>query len=162
MRSEFDEAEKHLAQLIAHTRTYRIFPYFSARITLHHAHLAHALGQTTRALQCYDVAAKLSAPNSFVNTSARAGRILLKVGMDTWDEEIEKTEMQYVVNACKGLGGTLEAVGHVVEACLSAEIMKSKYVFLPLKLHICASLDVILIMCTSAFPGNTSKKLSTS
>lgn len=115
---------------MAHTRTYRIFPYFSARITLHHAHLAHALGRPVRALQCYNVAAKLAEEGDFVNLSARAGRILLKLGMEETDEdadeEAEEEERQHVIDACKRVGGTLEAVSHVLEACLSSEIMKSK------------------------------------
>jgi hypothetical protein len=33
-----------------------------------------------------------------------------------------------VVLECRGMGGTLEALGQVIEACLSDEILKSKYV----------------------------------
>ncbi|THH27936.1 hypothetical protein EUX98_g6250 [Antrodiella citrinella] len=132
MRSEFDEAEKHLAQLIAHTRTYGLFPHFSARITLHHAHLAHALARPSRADQCYVVAAGLAPAGTFVNVSARAGRVLLHLGWkrnaddDDEGEGVDEEEMKEVVRLCRGLGGTLEAVGRVVEACLSTEIMKSK------------------------------------
>ncbi|KIL71185.1 hypothetical protein M378DRAFT_154670 [Amanita muscaria Koide BX008] len=61
-RSEFDEAERYLDTLIAHTRSTSLFPMYAARITLHHAHLAHSLGQTERALDCYRVAAHLSQP----------------------------------------------------------------------------------------------------
>jgi len=32
-----------------------------------------------------------------------------------------------VVTECKGMGGTLQAVGQVIEACLSKEIIKAKY-----------------------------------
>lgn len=150
MRSEFDDAEKvsnatlssrvltrsksfaqHLADLIAHTRTYGIFPYFSARITLHNAHLSHALNRQVRALQCYNVAAKLAEEGTMVNLSARAGRILLLIGMGDdapEEEEVDDAEIHHVVKTCQGMGGTLQAIGHILEASLSTEIMKSKYV----------------------------------
>ncbi|KAF8636857.1 hypothetical protein AX17_003215 [Amanita inopinata Kibby_2008] len=66
-RNEFDDAERNLDDLIAHTRTTSLFPMFAARISLHHAHLAHALGQTTRALECYRLAAHLSRPRTANN-----------------------------------------------------------------------------------------------
>lgn len=45
-----------LSTLIAHTRTHSIFSNYASRITLHHAHLAHAKGDSARALECYRVA----------------------------------------------------------------------------------------------------------
>lgn len=39
-----------------------LFHSYAARITLHHAHLAHAKGRTERARQCYRVAIWLSSP----------------------------------------------------------------------------------------------------
>ncbi|KAF8621735.1 hypothetical protein AX15_007535 [Amanita polypyramis BW_CC] len=63
-RSEFDDAERYLNTLIAHTRSTSLFPTFAARITLHHAHLSHSLGQTERAIDCYKVAAHLSRPRT--------------------------------------------------------------------------------------------------
>ncbi|TBU25863.1 hypothetical protein BD311DRAFT_867198 [Dichomitus squalens] len=152
MRSEFDTAEENLNTLISHTRTYDIFPLFSARIALHHAHLAHALARPARALRCYQAAAHHSEAGSFVHVAARAGEIALRVGVqrrraalgdewreglsaadDDWpgdlddddDEELEARGME-VVKACRGMGGTLEAIGQVVEACLTPEILKSK------------------------------------
>ncbi|KAJ3750889.1 hypothetical protein DFH05DRAFT_129609 [Lentinula detonsa] len=83
MRSEFDAAEQTLSVLIAHLRNAHIFPSFSARVSLHHAHLAHAKGQTDRAMQCYRVAEIFSEErgDDFVRISARAGRACLKIGL---------------------------------------------------------------------------------
>ncbi|EKM61558.1 uncharacterized protein PHACADRAFT_204728 [Phanerochaete carnosa HHB-10118-sp] len=138
MRSEWDVAEQNLAQLIAHTRTYNIFPYFAARISLHHAHLAHAIGQTSRAMECYRVAAALAEDGSFVQTTAQASGIVLRVGVRAQSvrlgkrkesvdvEEVSATEAMQVTKACRNLGGTLGAVGQVIEALLSNEILKTK------------------------------------
>ncbi|KAI0756062.1 hypothetical protein C8Q80DRAFT_1090902 [Daedaleopsis nitida] len=150
MRSEFDTAEENLDILIAHTRTYDIFSLFSARIALHHAHLAHALARPARALRCYRAAAHHSEPESFVNIAARAGEIALRVGVlrrkatmgDSWrrglsetdeewtEEDVELDELEArggeVIYLCRGMGGTLEAVGEVLDACFTPEILKSK------------------------------------
>ncbi|KAF8167157.1 hypothetical protein B0H34DRAFT_791923 [Crassisporium funariophilum] len=98
-RSEFDEAEGHLAELVAHLRNCGLFSEYSARVSLHHAHLAHALGRDERASKCYKVAAHLSrrrvktevAPegdddddgceDAWVNTAARAGYLWLRIGV---------------------------------------------------------------------------------
>ncbi|EGO18936.1 hypothetical protein SERLADRAFT_418607 [Serpula lacrymans var. lacrymans S7.9] len=141
-RSEFDAAEENLAILIAHTRTYDIFQLYAARITLHHAHLAHALGNTARALQCYKVAAHVAEKGSFVAVSARAGEIALQIGLmyDTHCEDQArsigevtsvvddrtKTAGLEVARVCRSMGGTLEAVGQIIESALTTEILKSK------------------------------------
>ncbi|KIM38243.1 hypothetical protein M413DRAFT_447988 [Hebeloma cylindrosporum] len=146
-RSEFDDAEQQLAQLIAHTRTHGLFSIYSARITLHHAHLSHALTRTDRALKCYQVAAYLSrrrtrdeenddgCEDRWVNVSARAGELWLRVGLanELADEDAREREMEVlrrggmeVVNECEGLGGTLQAVGAVLGACLSTEFLVAK------------------------------------
>ena len=172
MRSEFDAAEEvrnlnsnsrsrtdalivpqNLNTLIAHVRTYDIFSLFSARIALHHAHLAHALARPARALRCYRSAAHHSEAGSFAHVAARAGEIALRVGVqrrrvamgdkwreglsvadDDWpddlDDDDEELEAQgsEVIKTCRGMGGTLEAIGQVLEACFTPEILKSKYV----------------------------------
>lgn len=193
---------------------------FAARITLHHAHLSHSLGQAERALDCYRVAAHLSrsrtsadnpyecqdsrlrtpkkwalspirtskVPNlsptrqtskspvkrhskskgrlgglaeadnddelypedTWVYASARAGDMWLRIGLirqrarnqgDNEDsarlaqEEIRAlaAEGEAVARQCEGLGGTLRAIGEVLRACLSNEILESKYVLT----HLC-------------------------
>lgn len=154
MRSEWDAAEQvsvhaggsrtpltvpqNLAQLIAHTRTYNIFPHFAARISLHHAHLAHALGQTSRALECYSIAAALAEEGSFVRLSAGAGEVALRIGAyaqsvklgkrkeDAEVVDVDVKEAMQVAKACRALGGTLEAIGQVIEALVSNEILKAK------------------------------------
>ncbi|KAI5120577.1 hypothetical protein M0805_002527 [Coniferiporia weirii] len=136
MRSEFDEANEHLGVLIAHTRSYGLFTGYAARITLHHAHLAHALGDTTRAEQCYAVAANLSQKGTFVNVSARASHIALRIanGQNDRADLVWEAEVSEVVEACKNVGGTLEAVGHILQACMSSEILTAKT-------HLKAALD---------------------
>uniref|UniRef100_A0A5K1JYP9 Probable 3-oxoacyl-[acyl-carrier-protein] reductase oxidoreductase (EC) n=1 Tax=Ganoderma boninense TaxID=34458 RepID=A0A5K1JYP9_9APHY len=157
MRSEFDTAEENLDTLIAHTRTYNIFPLFSARIALHHAHLAHALARPARALRCYHAAAQHSDPDSFVHIAARAGEAALCVGIhrrrtamgDTWREGLSTADDEWpegyddwdfveargreVLKTCRGMGGALEAIGQVLESCFTPEILKSKYVLQHLK-----------------------------
>jgi hypothetical protein len=135
-----DKQPQTLDQLIAHTRTYGVFPVFAARITLHHAHLAHALGQHDRALQCYRVAVHVASDPAtqgtleleFVRIAARAGEVALWIGTEgvcgkeaCSAEEIERRGRE-VIKDCKTMGGTLESVGHILEACLSKEILKSK------------------------------------
>ncbi|EJC98575.1 uncharacterized protein FOMMEDRAFT_95808 [Fomitiporia mediterranea MF3/22] len=128
MRSEFEDASHHLDELITHTRTFFLFTTYAARITLHHAHLAHALKDTDRALQCYAVAANLAAEGTFVNVSARAGGLALRIanGEGARTDLIWEAEVRSVVDACRGMGGTLEAIGHVLAACLSPEILAAK------------------------------------
>lgn len=148
--------------MIAHTRTYSIFSFYAARITLHQAHLAHATTQHSRALSCYRAAAYLdstsnttqgssSAPSSggrtagFVRVAARAGEVGLLLGLralhrhgdrnlsdkgkarETDDAALDAMARE-VVDECKFFPGTLAAVGKVIEAVLSSEIVKAKYV----------------------------------
>ncbi|TDL19376.1 hypothetical protein BD410DRAFT_752259 [Rickenella mellea] len=138
MRSEFDDAENHLANLTAHTRTHAIFPSYAVRITLHHAHLAHALGDARRALECYRAAGYLAERGSFEEGAARAGEVALRIGLrgtsggegggkgggrarERWEETARE-----VVDGCKGMGATLEAIAHVLSACVSSEILSAK------------------------------------
>ncbi|KAK7051469.1 hypothetical protein VNI00_004443 [Paramarasmius palmivorus] len=83
MRSDFDSADKTLALLIAHLRTHSLFDSFSARVTLHHAHLAHSRGDIPRALQCYKVAIHIAEQrvDDFVKLSASAGFVALRIGL---------------------------------------------------------------------------------
>ncbi|CAL1693812.1 unnamed protein product [Somion occarium] len=145
MRSEFVEAENTLAQLIAHTRNYHIFPLFSARISLHHAHLAHALGNSARALQCYQVAMEHSEEGDFVHVAAQAGIISLdlagysnQLAAESRSSKTDRKGKQREISiepcvsvvtflrTCRGKGGTLDAIGHILEACFSSEMLKAK------------------------------------
>lgn len=92
---------------------------------MHYAHFAHAVGDVAYASQCYSVAAHLSEAGTFVNISARAGHVSLQIGCGVSLREVED-ELCDVVQSCKGMGGTLEAVGHVLQACISNEILTSK------------------------------------
>ena len=114
-------------------------PPYAPRITLHHAHLAHALGQSARAVRCYRVAADLADVGTFVRAAARAGEVLLRIGLrggrfcaeDGSAEDAEIVELgREAVGLCRGMGGTLEAAGHLLSACLSKEIVKSKCAYL--------------------------------
>ena len=138
--------------LIAHARTYGIFPLFSARIALHHAHLAQALLRPARALRCYRAAMHHTHSSDFVHVAARAGEVALRVGVlrrralmgEAWREGLSEVDEEWpfgdddqeevelagteVVKMCRKMGGTMEAIAHILEACLSPEILKSKYV----------------------------------
>ena len=139
--------------MTAHTRTYGLFSFFSARITLHHAHLAHALGQTDRAVQCYRVSAYLSrkrdpgAPtpaaddgveDRWVNVAARAGEFWVRLGVlrrgkmngSEGERELEALEQtaDKLEAECARLGVTLGAVGFLFKACLSTEFLAAKLV----------------------------------
>ncbi|KAF9258146.1 hypothetical protein L218DRAFT_964740 [Marasmius fiardii PR-910] len=151
MRSELDAAEQTLSLLIAHLRTHGLFESFAARVTLHHAHLAHTRGDLKRAIRCYKVATHVAEQrgDDFVRQSARAGLVAVRIGIlrkreamsevdsdamqvdgeedddeFTW-EDVEKMALE-VAEACKGLGGTMWSVGRVIEACLTDEILKAK------------------------------------
>ncbi|KAJ6579637.1 hypothetical protein DFH09DRAFT_912985 [Mycena vulgaris] len=152
MRSEFDEAERTLDAVIAHTRTHGLFGGALAhRITLLHAQLAHALGRTARARTCYCVAAHLAqeAGDTGGEVAARAGEIALLIGLrarararaggreqaplaeeeeglaDIGEAELARMGRE-VAAACRGLGGAMRAVGEVLEGVLTAEILKAK------------------------------------
>jgi hypothetical protein len=81
--------------------------------------------------------------DTWVHASARAGEIWLRIGLirqrarpdqDNKDstrlteEEVEQlaAEGGALARQCEGLGGTLRAVGEVLKACLSNEVLKSK------------------------------------
>lgn len=147
--------------MIADTRSCGLFPLYSARITLHHAHLAHSQGLKERALKCYKVAAHLSrardstknppktyaeadqeeedaqSEDLWINVSARAGELWLRIGMisEIEDEvgrerqmELLRPRVAQVVKQCQGLGGALQSVGEILSACSSKEYLVTKYV----------------------------------
>ncbi|KAI0674000.1 hypothetical protein C8Q78DRAFT_1076945 [Trametes maxima] len=149
MRSEFDIAEENLNVLVAHTRTYEIFSLFASRIALHHAHLAHALLQPARALRCYRAAAYHAERGGFVHVAAVAGEVALCVGVqrrrarmgEAWTQGLSESDEMWpedepaevpvergveVLKMCRGVGGSLEAVAQVLEACFTPEILKAK------------------------------------
>jgi hypothetical protein len=80
----------------------------------------------------------------FVRVSARAGEVALRIGKVRVDSDgVEGGEGggvldeetismgKEVADECRLMGGTLQAVGEMIEACLSDEIIKSKYVPFP-------------------------------
>ncbi|KZV70281.1 hypothetical protein PENSPDRAFT_631924 [Peniophora sp. CONT] len=92
-RNDFAKADEMLDKLIALTRTHGLWDRYAPRVTLHHAHLAHARLDHERALICYDTAAYLGArggagaEGDFVALAARAGAVLLRVGLLPPDDE---------------------------------------------------------------------------
>ncbi|CAE6382948.1 unnamed protein product [Rhizoctonia solani] len=82
------ELVARLSELVAHTRNFGLFDFFVARISLHHAHLAHARGQDDRAIMCYEAAIRASSTGSFIHTSSSAGLIGLKMGITARDKYI--------------------------------------------------------------------------
>ncbi|KAG1721871.1 hypothetical protein EDD22DRAFT_936390 [Suillus occidentalis] len=141
-RSEFDAAETHLNALLTLSYTHDLFDAYSARITLHAAHLAHALGDTERAGTCYRVAKSVdderNAGVGYVGAAACAGEALLRIGLcaqtqaqahvdpgmnedassDWLDAETHALAIS-AIQRCHGMGGTLEAVGKVVQAAVA-------------------------------------------
>jgi hypothetical protein len=72
----------------------------------------------------------------WVNVSASAGELWLRIGLASmiddeieWAKEMEilRVEGVNIVKDCEGLGGTLQAVGAVLTACLSKEFLVAKY-----------------------------------
>jgi hypothetical protein len=127
---------------MSHTPTTRPFGPYSVLITLHHAHLAHALERTERAVKCHRVAALLASASlsqtgeivggDCVRISARAGEVGLRIGLARaggagggagLDGETKKMGRLYL--SVGGWVGTLEAIGR--SSNLSDEIIKSKY-----------------------------------
>ena len=74
-----------------------------------------------------------------MNVAARAGGIALRIasGSGSGLGEIEgegeegecKEEIEELVRECEGLGGTMEAVGCILRACSSQNILGAKCVF---------------------------------
>lgn len=66
-------------------------------------------------------------------TKGRSTKGKEKEGSDNdrpkWRTELERLGKQ-VVSESRGMGGTLDAIGQIIEACLSKEIIKAKLVFL--------------------------------
>ena len=50
-------------------------------------------------------------------------------GYDDWD--LVEARGKDVLQACRGMSGALEAIAQVLEACFTPEILKSKYVHVP-------------------------------
>lgn len=90
LRSDFPTALSTLADLTAHLRTHRLWDTYAPLVTLHHAHVAHALGKTQRTEQCYRVAAHLvqedkarvdAVAGAYVRVAARVGEAALRIGV---------------------------------------------------------------------------------
>ncbi|KAF9232042.1 hypothetical protein BU15DRAFT_81697 [Melanogaster broomeanus] len=134
-QSDFDAAENHLATLIAHTRTYDFFPAYAARIALHHAHLAHAVGNTEHAGICYRVAAHLDGAGpvvsdvtlggGFIAAAARAGEALLRIGLAA--AQSPPFAKDALARCSASSSAPLPALGALISAALSRSlIIKSK------------------------------------
>jgi len=126
-----------------------VFDEFSARIALHHAHLAHSLGKSAEAFARYTVASTLSEAGGFVDVAATLGRAELLIGLsadppvplahgsgESGARQSLLANMNYeglltfgsrAVKLTKGMGGTLEAAGKVIQAATSAEILRAKW-----------------------------------
>lgn len=94
-----------------------------------------------RALECYRVAAHVAEGGSFVQVAAQAGEVCLRIGLTSgqgeWPEgldvavevrPVDEEEGMQIAQACSEMGGTLQAIGQMIKACLSPEILKFKYV----------------------------------
>lgn len=137
MRSEFDEAEDIMSELIAHARTALIFDEMAPQITLLHAYFSHATGQADRALECYRAVAFLRGDRSFMELAAQVGEIALRIGQrytqDSASHPISNDEakqlqqlIKNVIQKCKTFSGTLNAYGKIFEATITPEITETK------------------------------------
>lgn len=139
-RSEFDEGELLLNDLVAHLRTYDLWDAFSARVCLLQGYSAHAMGRTRRALECYRAVQVLSAEDSLIWALGWIGEIGLRIGFgsgpvgpstDEWMapqlgyDEIVAGVMETCLSGIWGLG--MVCIGRVLEACFSGEIVRAKY-----------------------------------
>ena len=135
-----------------------MFDEFSARVALHHAHLVHSLGKSSEALTRYTVASTLSEAGGFVDVAATLGRAELLIGLAatppapstygsgengarqslpaTADYDGLVTFGSQAVRLTKGMGGTLEAAGKVIQAATSAEILRAKWDFVMYLIHL--------------------------
>lgn len=93
----------------------------------------------------------------WVNVSARAGGLWLRVGLvsqivdDTQREsemDILRKEGTDIAKECEGLGGTLQAIGAVLTACLSKEFLVAKYVSLFFHVPMMTSDSLLLLQNT--------------
>ncbi|KAI9459289.1 hypothetical protein HD554DRAFT_2137625 [Boletus coccyginus] len=145
-RGDFEAAENHLAMLIAHTRTHNFFSTYAARISLLHAHLAHALGDTERAGTCYRVAAHLDGAGPIGSAAAaRAGEALLCIGLSAVQlsppssvSPAEQSNLQLDASTTSlvkdalawcssGASAPLPALGELISAALArSHIIRSK------------------------------------
>lgn len=126
---------------------------YAPLLSLQHAHLAHALGDPSRAVRCYLLASRLSPPGSFIDVAAKAGDVLLRIGLlrslenssasagdaaeldlggrglEGVEEELREDALE-VAEECKGMGmcGETECLGEVLRACVCGrgEILRSK------------------------------------
>ena len=126
-----------------------MFDEFSARIALHRAHLAHSLGESAEAFAHYTVASALSDAGCFV-VAATLGRAEPLIGLANppvppthGSGEIDASQFvpanvdyegtltfgSRAARLTKGMGGTLEAAGKVVQAATSTEILRAKWGF---------------------------------
>jgi hypothetical protein len=114
---------QHMDEVIAFTRTTKSFQHHAPRITLLHAHLAHALGRTARAQDCYQIAAALALPASEVHAAALAGASALEFGLAALEGREPSAEMRTraknAVRVCRGNGAMLLSLSEVLEALLA-------------------------------------------
>ncbi|KAG8750981.1 hypothetical protein FRC14_008237 [Serendipita sp. 396] len=105
-RSEFDDAERYLNDAISFLRAVDtieapsfalplssssyststfssgvLWNQFSSKITLLHAHLAHALDRPAAALECYQTVMHLEDESRVLHGMARAGEMILRIGL---------------------------------------------------------------------------------
>ena len=166
IRSEFEEAEQHLDDLVSFLRApiapnasqVSMWDQYASRVTLLYGHLAHALGQSQRALDCYRIVCLLEEEGTVLWTMGRVGEILLRIGAAATREQEQGNAANSetvqgrkhenaiwrtgereqliemagdVVDRCLngGLGEHIAVVGRLIAASLSAEIVRAKYVF---------------------------------
>ena len=175
IRSEFDEADRYLNETISYIRAIdttnstlvdanaiandsgvlkkempkdgELWKTFAARVTLLHGQLAHALGKSSLALECYRIATYLDEQSqsdvgtSMIGALAMAGEIFLRIGLfkqggepfqfqGEVDDEQEILELASEVSegCLQGIWGDgMVVVGRIIAAAVTDEIVRAKY-----------------------------------
>jgi hypothetical protein len=165
IRSEFDEADQHLSDLVSFIRACdglnndpsdSLWDQYQSRITLLYGHLAHALGQSRRALDCYRLVCHLEEEGSILWGMGLIGEIILRIGVaamrkepgqedkdsinssekispagrfwrDGEREEVVQIASGVVEKCLSGLWGDhMAIIGRLIAASLSDEIVRTK------------------------------------
>lgn len=89
-------------------------------------------------MKCYRAAAYLDETDGgggggFVKVAARAGEAGLTIGLNAGrsggSRDMGPLDVSDVIKECRAFKGTLESVGRLLEATMSDEIVRAKWVF---------------------------------
>ncbi|KZT62685.1 hypothetical protein CALCODRAFT_513940 [Calocera cornea HHB12733] len=125
MRSEFQEAKKHLDSLELYTSSVDLFTQFSPIISLLHGRLAHSVFSVSRAKDCYFLASHLAKEqdDTGIRLSATLDLLGLKLGLGE-DVQVDSEDLLLKLVDCND--ENLNEPARVFRAIAAKEIHKSK------------------------------------